>query len=176
MSVAVLYARERSVYHSISGLDVWTKARDATNWPGGVPCVAHPPCRAWGKLAPFAKPAPGERDLAFLAVEQVRRNSGVLEHPVGSRLWREAALPDVGSVDPYGGFTVKLNQCDFGHRALKPTLLYCVGVSLPPMPEPSPPITTVERMCKSERESTPIAFAAWLVQAALTASLATERP
>lgn len=169
MTVAVLYARERSIYHSLPGVDVWTKSRDATKWKGGAPCVAHPPCRSWGKYAYKAKPEPGERELAILAVHQVRQNCGILEHPVGSALWREARLPPPGCVDQFGGFTVKVNQCDFGHRALKPTLLYCVGVTLPDLPEPMPPITTIEKMCKAERERTPLLFASWLLSAAATA-------
>lgn len=83
-TVAVLFARADSVYKTLPGTDVWDAARDARNWPGGVPVVAHPPCRAWGRLAHMAKPKPDEKDLARWAVAQVRRFGGVLEHPAAS--------------------------------------------------------------------------------------------
>lgn len=49
-NVAVLFARSDSVYKSIPGCDVWDINRDARNWKGGAPIVAHPPCRAWGGI------------------------------------------------------------------------------------------------------------------------------
>lgn len=79
MDVAVLFARRRSVYHTMAGCDVYCERRDARNYAGCLPVVAHPPCRAWSRLRAFAKPRPGERDLAFFALEQVRRCGGVLE-------------------------------------------------------------------------------------------------
>ena len=33
------------------GFDCWDIERNALNWPGGNPIVAHPPCRAWGQLS-----------------------------------------------------------------------------------------------------------------------------
>lgn len=91
--VAVLFARADSVYKSLPGCDVWDAERDARRWPGGAPLVAHPPCRAWGRLRTFARPAEGEEDLARWAVGQVRRWGGVLEHPATSRLWADQQLP-----------------------------------------------------------------------------------
>lgn len=62
--VAVLYARADSNYKAMENVDVWDAERDARNWPGGCPVVAHPPCRAWSALAHMAKPRPDEKDLA----------------------------------------------------------------------------------------------------------------
>ena len=63
---------------------------------------------------------------------------GGLEHPKGSRLWKEAGLPEMGQgYDSYGGFTLLLDQFDFGHVAHKNTKLYICGIKiedLPPMP------------------------------------------
>lgn len=75
-TVAVLFARRNSIYKTLPGCDVWDIERDARLWPGGMPVVAHPPCRAWGQLRHFARPVPGERELAILAVDQVRRWGG----------------------------------------------------------------------------------------------------
>jgi len=73
ISVAVLFARADSVYKTIPGCDVWDIERDARRWPGGCSVVAHPPCRAWGRLRTFANPRKGERLLATWAVRQVRK-------------------------------------------------------------------------------------------------------
>lgn len=103
MSVAVLFARQDSIYKSLPGCDVWDIERDARKWPGGAPIVAHPPCRAWGRLRSFAKPRVGERELALWAVDQIRLHGGVLEHPAGSQLWQEKPLPEPGERDEWGG-------------------------------------------------------------------------
>lgn len=173
MTVAVLYAKKRSVYHDL-GVDVWDEARDARLYPGQYPVVAHPPCRAWGRLHHLAKPREDERQLAFHALEAVRICGGVLEHPYGSALWKEAGLPWIGEPpDEFGGYTIKINQVDWGHRAVKPTLLYIVGVpphALPDVPPPGVAVTTVERMWRGEREATPARLATWLVEVARRAA------
>ena len=64
MQVAVLFARADSNYKQLPECDVWDAERDARKWPGGCPVVAHPPCRAWGRLRHFAKPRDDEKDLA----------------------------------------------------------------------------------------------------------------
>lgn len=50
--VAVLFARADSCYKKIPDCDVWDLNRDARNWPGGEPVIAHPPCRVAGLPAP----------------------------------------------------------------------------------------------------------------------------
>src|SRR5574337_681161 len=72
MTVAVLFARADSIYKALPDCDVWDAERDARRWPGGCPVVAHPPCRAWGRLRTFARPRPDEMNLARLAVALVR--------------------------------------------------------------------------------------------------------
>lgn len=125
--VAALFVRGDSIYKSMPGVDAYDIERDARTWPGGVPGVFHPPCRAWGRFAHMAKPREGERGMALWAVEQARRFGGVLEHPQGSRLWAEAGLPEPGSRDRFGGWTLPICQHWFGHRAEKRTFLYVVG-------------------------------------------------
>ena len=183
--VAVLFARRDSVYKTIPGVDVWDIDRNALLWHGGCPCIAHPPCRAWGKLRHLAKPVLGEKELALWAVEQVRRNGGVLEHPKMSTLWAAAELPRPGEgFDSIGGWTLGISQNWFGHRAEKITLLYIVGLS----PCETPDIVPVSwgrgthliggqrprkgdrnwrpECTATEREHTPRLLAEWLVELA----------
>lgn len=44
--VAVLFAREDSVYKTLPECEVYDMARDARTYDGPWPVVAHPPCRA----------------------------------------------------------------------------------------------------------------------------------
>jgi len=92
-TVAVLFADRDSIYKTLPGVDVYDVDRDARTFPGGMPVVAHPPCRLWGNVwanhpNPLQKPDPQEKDLALFAVDAVRRCGGVLEHPASSRLWK----------------------------------------------------------------------------------------
>lgn len=188
--VAILFARADSVYKTLPGCDVYDIDRDALTFSGGMPVVAHPPCRAWGRLRHFAKPRENEKALAHFAVEQVRRYGGVLEHPESSTLWPAAGLPVPGQRDNFGGWTLPIHQFWWGHRAQKRTLLYIVGCE--PSEIPSIPIQLgvsdcVIRLDKrrpdgshirkgdpdwrrplnpAEREHTPPALAAWLVELA----------
>lgn len=166
MTVAVLFAREDSHYKTMAGCDVWDIVRDARKWPGGAPVVAHPPCRAWGRLRKFAKPRPDEKALALWAVDQVRKWGGVLEHPITSTLWETVGCLGYGIRDQHGGALFAVAQSSFGHRAEKLTGIYMVGGELPAVPLPGVAVTTVERMCRREREATPPEFARWLVELA----------
>ncbi|MBT3041996.1 MAG: hypothetical protein KME67_03970 [Candidatus Thiodiazotropha sp. (ex Codakia orbicularis)] len=176
--VAVLFARSDSNYKEISDCDVYDIERDATTYAGGMPVIAHPPCRAWGRLRHFAKPRPGEKELAFFAVEQVRRNGGVLEHPAYSTLWDAAGLPKPGESDEWG-FTEHVNQFWWGHKALKPTWLYICGVDRSKLPahnlvlgEPQYVIASSKKktwkksLTKSLREHTPPEFCRYLLNIA----------
>lgn len=169
-TVAILFAQSNSIYKQVHGCDVWDASRDALRWPGGMPVVAHPPCRSWGRLSHMAKPRAGEKELALFAVEQVRTWGGVLEHPEASRLWDVAGLPPIhGLPDQFGGVSWQVDQFDWGHRARKRTWLYVCGQShLPAMPpkRSSGVRIPVEHMGRPERERTPIDFATWLVSLA----------
>jgi hypothetical protein len=180
--VSVLYARSDSLYKDMCA-DVWDIERDARNWPGGNPVVAHPPCRAWGRLRQFAKPRKDEKQLALHAVECVRNWGGVLEHPRKSTLWEAADLPLPGrGFDAFGGWTFEIYQKDFGHVADKATWLYICGLrpaEITYMPlvlgDAEKVITTSLRRgepgfrtscTEYEREYTPVALANWLLSVA----------
>lgn len=166
--VSVLFACRRSVYHSNDICDVYDEKRDARSFSGSLPVVAHPPCRAWGRYKHRAKTVEGERELAFFALEKVMANGGILEHPACSSFFAEARLPRPGEFDfRSGGQTVVVYQGLYGHRALKPTWLYLVGVSPAYFDSsiPDRPFVSVENMCRAERERTPKPFADLLIQA-----------
>jgi hypothetical protein len=187
--VAVLFARADSVYKTLPGVDVYDMERDARTYDGPWPVVAHPPCTRWSLIngVVLSRYPHKAKEFAWgndggtfqFALDTVRRCGGVLEHPAGSRAWRHFGLPQRGRTpDKFGGWTVEIRQCDWGHRAQKRTWLYIVGAGpddLPAMP-PSrqhtavvvrmPECRTVEIMGKAEREHTPPALAAWLVDLA----------
>lgn len=177
--VAVLFARHDSHYKALHGVDVYDEARDARTYDGPAPVVAHPPCRAWGRLRQFANPAPHERNLARLAVALVREFGGVLEHPAGSTLWPAQTLPRPGERDQWGGWTLAAPQQWWGHKAEKATWFYCVGCEpgdMPPVPlvlgEAAYVVQSRKRtdyrphITKAEREHTPPELAEWLVELA----------
>lgn len=180
MTVAVLFVRADSVYKTMANVDAWDAERDARQWAGGSPLVAHPPCRAWGRMRQFAKPRDDEKDLARFAVAQIRRCGGVLEHPADSTLWADQAMPRPGRApDAFGGWTMAFDQFHFGHRAEKSTWLYIVGAhpdDIPPMPHrdgtpthcirPTKSYPRLPSVTKPEREHTPQKLAAWLVELA----------
>lgn len=178
--ISALFVKKDSIYKTL-GVDCFDVDRDARTWMGGNSIICHPPCRAWGRLAQFAKPREDERALAVLSVDLIRKWGGVLEHPYGSTLWNDLQinLPMPGQRDVFGGFTICINQSWFGHKAQKKTMLYIVGCSpsdLPNLPISFDAIEYVVRpskngrgakiITKREREATPIAFAKWLIETA----------
>lgn len=175
--VAVLFARADSIYKSLPGCDVWDVQRDARLWPGRMPVIAHPPCRAWGALSHMSKPRADEKKLALWAVDQVREFGGVLEHPLASKLWKAAKLPEMGRRDKHDGLTLIVDQWWWGHPAHKWTRLYICGATgaMPPIPlrfgSAEKTITGIKgqpgrRCTDAEREHTPPQFAEWLVELA----------
>lgn len=181
LPIAALFVRTDSIYKEM-GLDCWDEERNATNYQGPNPVIAHPPCRGWGCLRKFSNATDEEKALGPWAVSIVRRFRGVLEHPRGSSLWVQCGLPrPEDDADMFGGFTVSLDQFVFGHRAQKATWLYVCGTkrrNIPPVPlkfaYPSHVVTNVRglragmpgfrtEITQRERDATPLAFATWLV-------------
>jgi len=138
-TIAVLYAETEGCYQSAEGVDLWDKARDARLYNGPWPVITHPPCQRWGNLAcvNFARYGgehnrPGNDGGCFAsAVAAVRRWGGVLEHPAGSRAFREhgLAVPQGSgwqqAID--GSYVCEVWQSAYGHRANKATWLYYIG-------------------------------------------------
>lgn len=163
--LAVLCARRDSVYKSIPGLDVYDADRDAFTFGGGVPVIAHPPCRGWGRYRHRSQHSARELELARFCLYHVRQAGGVLEHPACSSLWEEQCLPRPGQAPSREGFTLAIDQSFFGHPARKRTWLYFHGVDcLPRMPFRLGYGTPVELLGRAAREHTPKDLALWLVQ------------
>jgi len=124
--VAVLYAERRTHYRDLA-LEVFDADRDARTYRGSLPVVAHPPCGPWAKLRHFCKH--DDASHAFHALAMVRMYCGVLEHPAGSKLWHEAALPPPDSLfpDDFGGRSYTIQQ---GDLAIVPrSLLGCMPLA-----------------------------------------------
>ena len=183
--ISILFVAKNSVYKTMTdstgeSLDCWDEERDALNWSGGNPIVAHPPCRLWSRWLRHLSSAPvSEKELARFAVEQVRKFGGVLEHPACSLLWEECSLPVPGKRDEFG-LSISVRQQWFGHKAEKATWLYvCWCTQLPDIPfclgdplvrghwgHPSVKHPNLHRLSEHERQATPPAFARWLVETA----------
>ena len=184
-TVAVLFAMKDSIYHTLPGVEVYDEERDARTFPGGMPVVAHPPCRLWGRLRNRSTADESEKDLARFAVRMVQQNGGVLEHPFTSTLWKEMNLPLPRQSASKTGWTLAAPQWWWGHRAEKNSWFFVVGAmpnDLPTIPcfklgEPEMYINRPRSKAgqnievpKRERHATPLALAEWLVETARRAS------
>lgn len=141
--IAALYVQTGGVYFSLPNVDPWDAARDARQYAGPWPVVAHPPCERWGRYWGGGPSAKVKRILGddggcfAAALASVRAFGGVLEHPEGSHAWRRFHLnmpPKNGGwvvADWQGGWTCCVEQGAYGHRARKATWLYANGVELP---------------------------------------------
>lgn len=145
--LAALFVQRGGAYFGIDNVDPWAEERDARNYQGPHPVVAHPPCQRWGKLwagQPLWIKRTGERKKKgddggcfAAALNSVREYGGVLEHPMNSHAWAHFGLtkpPRLGGwvkADDYGGWTCCVEQGQYGHYAPKPTWLYAVGCELP---------------------------------------------
>lgn len=146
--IAALYVQTDGSYFGLPCVDPWDEARDAREYAGPHPVVAHPPCQRWGKMW---KGQPGnikrgkveklgdDGGCFAAALDAVRRYGGVLEHPEYSHAWAGFGIakpPRPGgwiSADDFGGWTCRIEQGQYGHYAPKPTWLYAVGVN--PLPD-----------------------------------------
>lgn len=146
--VAALYVQTGGEYFGLADVDPWDEPRDARNYAGPWPVVAHPPCQRWCQLAPVVAAklshlgdtyAIGNDGGTFeAALAAVRTWGGVLEHPAYSLAWYRFGLPVPG----YGGWTSSLDdpgiatavsQVAYGHPCRKRTWLYAVGCEPAPM-------------------------------------------
>lgn len=178
--VVALYVDPRGPYPKLVR-EWYDEKRDACTYDGPHPVVAHPPCGPWSKLRHLY--CGNEHALAPHAVEQVRRWGGVLEHPAHSKLWAAMQMPAPKEPpDRFGGRTIEVDQCNWGHVARKRTWLYLVGVrnnavKLPPERSPThwasgggtgrgkvPP--GIKVCSAAQRRRTPVAFAEWLLDLA----------
>ena len=136
--IAALYVETGGCYFGLDGVDPWDEARDARQYGGPWPGVAHPPCQSWGNMAyvNYARwggehNRPGNDGGCFAAaLAAVRRFGGVLEHPAKTRAFAAHSIAkphgigwiDLGSSE----WVCEVWQSAYGHKANKATwLLYC---------------------------------------------------
>jgi len=139
--VAALFVWPNGIYYGLENIIPWGPPRDAREYDGPYPVVAHPPCERWGRYwsgGPSAKIRKklGDDDGCFeSALKSVRKWGGVLEHPEASKAWKNFGIfepPRWGGWIYAGdgrGWTCCVEQGHYGHRARKATWLYVCGVS-----------------------------------------------
>lgn len=140
--VAALYVATGGCYFGLPDVDPWDVARDARNYLGPHPVVAHPPCERWGRYWSGGPSARERRQLGddagcfAAALAAVRQWGGVLEHPEASHAWRAhgIAKPERAGgwsrADSHGGWTCCVEQGAYGHPARKATWLYAIRCDL----------------------------------------------
>jgi hypothetical protein len=180
--IAALYVDAKGPYVGMDGVDVWTIDRDAKTYGGPGPGVFHPDCGPWGRLHHMCTKQ--DRTCGPIAVAQVRAYKGVLEHPSDSKLWAHCGMSLPGELpDQWGGYTIAVRQCDWGHKAAKPTWLYIVGVPREAVDERRPARAPTHKVTNNDRpgmaglkrltglecRATPPEFAEWLVSIARSA-------
>jgi len=149
--IAALFVQHDGVYFGLENVDPWDEERDAREYCGPHPVVAHPPCQRWGSLwagQPLWIKRTGQRKRKgddggcfAAALHAVWRYGGVLEHPWSSHAWPWFGLtkpPRAGGwtkAGELGGWTCCVEQGRYGHYAPKPTLLYVVGCCEEELPE-----------------------------------------
>ena len=177
--IDILFTRTDSNYNKFDHIRCWDIKANALNCKSSTAAIYHPPCRAWGQLKHFANPRRGERKLAVWSLIRCNKYGGVLEHPVNSELFKHYKHL------MQRGITVDIEQVWFGHKARKPTRLYIHGLRIEQLPvyekiatEPTHRVARIGKINKEgiiehsklielnpkEREETPPAFAAWLIQ------------
>ena len=138
--IAALYVETGGCYFGLPDVDPWDEARDARQYAGPHPVVAHPPCQRWGKFwagQPLWIKRTGQRKVKgddggcfAKALGAVRWYGGVLEHPLDSHAYEHFDIekpPRTGGwirADDWGGWTCCVEQGRYGHYARKPTWLY----------------------------------------------------
>jgi hypothetical protein len=144
--IAALFVERDGAYYGLSDVDPWDVERDARRYAGPYPVVAHPPCERWGNFwfggvhsgsKRYELGADGGCFAAALAA--VRQWGGILEHPEGSRAWAQFGLTEPPAegwaradvLNGFDGWTCRVEQGAYGHKARKATWLYAHGVELP---------------------------------------------
>lgn len=69
--ITVLCIDSHSNYKKIAGLDLWDRNRDAYNYRGTNPIIAHPPCSQWSRLRAFSRINQKEKNLAWFCLMMV---------------------------------------------------------------------------------------------------------
>lgn len=141
--IAALFVEQNGPYFGFPGIDPWGVDRDARDYEGPHPVIAHPPCQRWGRYWSGGPSASKRRQLGddkgcfWTALSSVRQFGGVLEHPEASHAFKTFGLPlpdwHGGWTEPdmYGGRSCCVAQGNYGHKGRKMTWLYAVRTEYP---------------------------------------------
>jgi hypothetical protein len=141
--IAALYVETDGCYFGLPGVDPWDIARDARQYAGPHPVVAHPPCQRWGRFWHGSTRKPHQFTLGNdggcfeAAFEAIRIWGGVLEHPADSHAWKhfDLQVPERFKGWQHAGregiMTCYVEQGHYGHFSRKPTWLLAKDVRLP---------------------------------------------
>lgn len=141
--IAALYVSPTGSYANLPDVDCWDEARDAREYLGPYPVVAHPPCQRWGRFWHGSPSKPHQFSLGqdggcfAYALSSVRAWGGVLEPPCDSKAWAHHGItpPKRYSgwqpADSFGGWTCYVEQGHYGHPSRKATWLYACHTDLP---------------------------------------------
>lgn len=137
--IACLFVQDNGIYSKKKDLDLWPKERDARNYRGPFPVIAHPPCERWGRYwggGPMLHGTEKQKLLGddggcfFHALFSVRTFGGIIEHPEASHAFKFFGLPIPSQSggwthpDRYGGRSCCVAQGNYGHESQKLTWLY----------------------------------------------------
>jgi len=195
MMVSALFVQTDGAYFGIPGVDPWDESRNAMNYHGPHPVVAHPPCSRWCKpLAKVNETRYGHKigddgGMFGYALGCVMIFGGVLEHPANSYAWDKYRLqkPKRGEWLRKSWYWVtEVSQSAYGHKARKNTWLLYVGDTAPPALDWSDPKGThltswlqrtsriAPRITKKEANKTPLAFRNLLISLAQNSNRETK--
>lgn len=143
MKIAALFVEIGGCYYGLPDVEPYGIDRDARNYSGPYPVIAHPPCQLWGAFAAvnYARwggehNKPGNDGGCFAsALRSVIEFGGVLEHPRNSKAWEAFGIEKpIGT----GWNRISLNEwvCEvwqsaYGHQANKATILLYSGINPP---------------------------------------------
>lgn len=195
--IAALFVETNGCYFGIPGVDPWDIQRDARNYSGPWPVVAHPPCERWGRFAKGSMTRQihqvGDDGGCFeSALRSLCMFGGVLEHPAHSKAWDRYGIPK----PPKAGWAkagpalwvCEVEQGHYGHKAREKTWLLACGKKPPelvwgPAPQRLPEKRLAERgyesarrcgvianMCSKHRQRTPHEFRDLLIRIAMEAT------
>jgi len=143
--IAALYVETDGTYYGLPGIDPWDEQRDARQYPGPHPIVAHPPCQRWGRFWHGSTRKPHQFELGAdggcfaHALAAVNQFGGVLEHPADSHAWEAFSIqrpPRTGGwvAATSTAWTCCVYQGHYSHFSGKPTWLYVSGVPREQLP------------------------------------------